>query len=69
MSATIRHQHTNNNIPSHIPFRKLNGRVYIRFDYCQEQFDNYITIGGVKYFEGSKIKQPRRKKLKPIIIR
>jgi hypothetical protein len=69
MSATIRHQHTNNNIPSHIPFRKLNGRVYIRFDYCQEQFDNYIMIGGVKYFEGSKIRQPRAKRLKPIIIR
>jgi hypothetical protein len=69
MSATIRHQHTNNNIPSHIPFRRLNGRTYIRFDYCQEQFDNYIMISGVKYFEGSKIRQPRAKRLKPIIIR
>jgi hypothetical protein len=69
MSATIRHQHTNNNIPSHIPFRRLNGRTYIRFDYCQEQFDNYIIINGVKYFEGSKIRQPHAKRLKPIIIR
>jgi hypothetical protein len=69
MSATIRHQHTNNNIPSHIPFRRLNGRNYIRFDYCQERFDNYITIGGVKYYEANKIRKPRAKKLAPIIIR
>jgi hypothetical protein len=69
MSAKIRHHHTNNNIPSHIPFRRLNGRMYIRFDYCQEQFDNYIMISGVKYFEGKKIRKPRAKKLVPIIIR
>ena len=69
MSATIRRQHVNNNIPSHIPFRRLNGRIYIRFDYCTEQYDNYIMIDGVKYFEGNKIRKPRAKKLKPIIIR
>ena len=69
MSATIRHQHTNNNIPSHVPFRRLNGCMYIRFDYCQEQFNNHIIIGGVKYYEGNKIRKPRAKKLVPIIIR
>ena len=69
MSATIRHQHTNNNIPSHVPFRRLIGRIYIRFDYCQEQFNNHIMIGGVKYYEGNKIRKPRAKKLVPIIIR
>ncbi len=69
MSATIRQHHTNNNIPSHVPVRKLNGRNYIRFDYCQERFDNYITIGGVKYYEANKIRKPRAKKLVPIIIR
>jgi len=69
MSATIRHHHTNNNIPSHVPVRRLNGRNYVRFDYCQERFDNYITIGGVKYYEANKIRKPRAKKLAPIIIR
>jgi hypothetical protein len=69
MSATIRRTHTNNNIPSHVPVRRLNGRNYIRFDYCQERFDNYITIGGVKYYEANKIRKPRAKKLAPIIIR
>jgi hypothetical protein len=69
MSATIRHHHTNNNIPSHVPVRRLNGRNYVRFDYCQERFDNYIIIGGVKYYETNKIRKPRAKKLVPIIIR
>ncbi len=69
MSATIRNAAIKNNIPSVVPFRKLNGRTYYRFDYCPEPLDNYIMIGGVKYYEGKKIRKPRAKKLVPIIIR
>jgi hypothetical protein len=71
MSATIHNPGIKNNNSTVIPFRKLNGDMYIRFDYCTSRHEEFITINNVVYYKMKTVKKhtKRRAKKTPIMIR
>jgi hypothetical protein len=71
MSATIHNPGIKNNNSNVIPFRKLNGDTYIRFDYCTSRHEEFITINNVVYYKMKTVKKhtKRRAKKTPIMIR
>ena len=71
MSATIHNPGIKNNNSTVIPFRKLNGDTYIRFDYCTERHSEFITINSVVYYKMKTVKKHTKRRVKkaPIMIR
>jgi hypothetical protein len=54
MSATIHNPGIKNINSNVIPVKTIKGVKYIRFDYCKEKHDNFITINGITYYDVSK---------------
>jgi|LakMenEpi03Aug12_release.lakeMendotaPanAssembly.Ray.scaffolds.fasta_scaffold24086_3 hypothetical protein len=71
MSATIHNPGIKNNNSTVIPFRKLNGDMYIRFDYCTSRHEEFITINNVVYYKMKTVKKHTKRRVKkaPIMIR